>query len=44
MLCLMGQKDLQYGLNLHSKLREKFPRFIPDFAQYKGVYVEPITH
>ena len=43
MLLSMGQKDPQDGLNLDSKLREKFPRFTPDFAQYKGVYIELIA-
>ena len=44
MLHLMGQKDPQDPLNLDSKLREKFPRFIPDFVQYKRVCIEPSTH
>ena len=43
MLLSMGQKDPQEELNLDSKLREKFPRFTPDFAQYKGVYIELIA-
>jgi len=38
-----GPEDPQDGLNLDSKLREKFPRFTPDFAQYKGVYIELIA-
>ena len=36
MLLLMGQKDLQDGLNLDSKLREKFPGFTPGLHSTEG--------